>query len=105
MNTTPDVEAIFEFNGTRKTPVANGYRPAHRVTEDYLTTGVHQYYTVDVVPPNGTAKGTITFLSPTAYPNCLWIGKRIHIQEGARVVGYATITEIYNPILQSHDYW
>ena len=45
------------------------------------------------------AKGTITFLSPEAYPHCLWIGKKINIQEGARVVGYATITKIFNPLL------
>lgn len=101
MNVVPDVEAIFEFNGTRKTPANDGYRPAHLVVDNYLTTGVHHYYEVDSVPPNGTAKGTITFLSPEAYPHCLWIGKKINIQEGARIVGYATITNIYNPILQS----
>ena len=27
------------------------------------------------------------------------IGKKINIQEGARVVGYATITKIFNPFL------
>ncbi len=97
----PDVEAFFEFNGTRKTPAADGYRPAHLVVDNYLTTGVHHYYAVDSVPPNGTAKGTITFLSPEAYPHCLWIGKKINIQEGAHIVGYATITKIFNPLLKS----
>ena len=29
MNRPPDVEAIFEFNGTRTNPAADGYRPAH----------------------------------------------------------------------------
>lgn len=100
MNKSPDVEVLFEFNGTRKTPAANGYRPAHLVTENYLTTGIHHYYDVDSVLPNGTAKGTITFLSPEVYPSCLWIGKKINIQEGERIVGYATITKIYNPILE-----
>lgn len=52
------------------------------------------------VPTNGIAKGTITFLSPEAYPHSLWIGKKIGIQEGARVVGYATITKIFNPLLR-----
>lgn len=97
----PDVEAFFEFNGTRKTPAADGYRPAHLVVDNYLTTGVHHYYAVDSVHPNGTAKGTITFLSPEAYPHCLWIGKKINIQEGAHIVGYATITKIFNPLLKS----
>lgn len=101
MMTLPDVKVLFEFNGTRKTPVIDGYRPAHLVMDNYLTTGVHHYDEVDLVLPNGTAKGTITFLSPEAYPRCLWIGKKINIQEGERVVGYATIMDIYNPILEN----
>lgn len=103
MNKLPDVEVLFEFNGTRKTPAADGYRPAHLVTENYLTTGIHHYYEVDSVLPNGTAKGTITFLSPEAYPYCLWIGKKVNIQEGERIVGYATIVDIYNSILENKE--
>ena len=99
----PDVEVLFKFNGTRKTPVIDGYRPAHLVTEDYLTTGIHHYYEVDAVLPTGTAKVTITFLSPEAYPCCLWIGKSIRIQEGERIVGHATILEIYNSILENKE--
>ncbi len=95
----PDVEVLFEFNGTRKNPATDGYRPHHLVTGNYLTTGVHHYYEVQTVPPNGTAKGTITFLTPDAYPRCLWIGKKIPIQEGARIVGHATILKILNPLL------
>lgn len=100
MNRTPDVEVIFEFNGTRTNPAADGYRPAHCIAGNYLTTGVHHYYQMNEVPTNGIAKGTITFLSPEAYPHSLWIGKKIGIQEGARVVGYATITKIFNPLLR-----
>lgn len=95
----PDVEVLFKFNGTRMHPVHDGYRPAHLVKNDYMTTGVHHYYDVTDVPPDGTAKGTITFLSPEAYPACLWVGKKINIQEGEKVVGYATITRVLNPIL------
>ena len=99
----PDVEVIFEFNGSRKNPAHDGYRPAHLIMGNYLTTGIHHYYGVSLVLPNGTAKGTITFLSPEAYLHCLCIGKRINIQEGARVVGYATITKIFNPLLRLND--
>lgn len=101
MNSTPDVEVVFEFNGMRKHAANDGYRPAHCVSANYFTTGVHHYYEVDSVPPNGSAKGTITFISPEAYPKTLWVGKRISIQEGQRIVGYATITKIFNNILQS----
>ena len=85
------------------TPATDGYRPAHLVTDNYLTTGIHHYYHVDSVPPNGTAKGTITFLSPEAYPHCLWVGKRMKIQEGGRIIGYATITKIFNSLLSIED--
>ena len=92
----PDVEVAFEFIGTRKAPVADGYRSMHLVTGNYLTTGVHHYYHAQTIPPNGTAKGTITFISPEAYPHCLWVGKKINIQEGAKIVGYATILKVLN---------
>lgn len=97
----PDVEAFFSFNDVRKSPARDGYRPAHRLTDTCLTTGVHHYYDVDSVLPGASARGTITFLSPAAYPHCLWVGKQIPMQEGARVVGYATITRIDNPLLQT----
>lgn len=44
MNMTADVEVIFQFNGTRIKPAADGYRPAHLIKDNYLTTGVHHYY-------------------------------------------------------------
>lgn len=98
-----DVEVLFEFNGTRTNPVFEGYRPAHLVADDYLTTGTHSYYDVQSIPGNGSGKGTITFLTPEAYPHCLWPGKRISIQEGARVVGYATILKVFNPLLSKEN--
>lgn len=99
MNNSPDVEAIFEFNNMRKNPAIDGYRPAHLIKDDYLTTGVHHYYGVNSVAPNESARGTITFISPEYYPHCLWVGKRIAIQEGCRVVGNATITKVFNDLL------
>lgn len=35
---------------------------------------------VECVIPNTKIKGTITFITPEAYPNCLWVGKEIDIQ-------------------------
>lgn len=99
MNNSPDVLVLFEFNDVRKHPAKDGYRPAHLVNENYLTTGVHHYFDVDEVAPNGTAKGTITFITPEAYPHCLWNGKRIRIQEGGKIVGYATVIDVLNPVL------
>lgn len=95
----PDAKVTFRFNGTQRTPVADGYRPAHRIREDYLTTGVHHYFDVSQVAPDGEARGTITFISPEAYPNTLWVGKVLDIQEGERIVGTATVEKVLNPIL------
>lgn len=99
MNNIPDVEVLFEFNESRKNPATNSYRPHHLIADNYLTTGVHHYYDVQNVAPCGTAKGTITFITPEAYPHCLWVGKKINIQEGSHIVGYATILKIFNPVL------
>ncbi len=99
----PDAEVLFVFNGTRKKPVSDGYRPHHLVTDAYLTTGVHHYDGVPSVAPDGTARGTITFLSPSAYPHSLWSGKRIEMREGKRTVGYATVTKVLNPLLLAEE--
>jgi len=100
LDAPPDVAVIFEFIGARQKPAVDGYRPAHLVKNGYLTTGVHHYDGVTEVPPDGTATGTITFITPEAYPACLWAGKKINIQEASKIVGYATITRIMNPVLR-----
>ena len=99
MELKPDVEAIFEFVGYRKDNIFDGYRPSHLICEGYLTTGIHKYYNLHSICDD-KIKGTITFISPKHYPSCLWIGKRIVIYEGKNIVGYATITDIFNPILK-----
>lgn len=103
LNRNPDVKVCFEFNGTREYPVWSGYRPTHLVKDNYLTSGVHHYFDTEAVEPDGTAQGTITFITPEAYPHCLWVGKRINIQEGARVIGTAVVLEIYNSLLEKID--
>jgi len=69
------------------------------VKDDYLTTGIHQYYDREKVELGETVLGTITFINPEAYPECLWVGKRISIQEASHIVGYAEITKIFNETL------
>lgn len=95
-----DVKAIIRLNGLRQTPAADGYRPAHRIKPDYLTTGIHHYTGQDFLCPGGICEGTITFLTPEVYPHCLQIGQIIDIQEGERIVGTAEILEIYNKLLE-----
>lgn len=78
----------------------DGYRPAHLVQKDYLTSGTHKYYDVDVIEFGESALGSITFMTPEAYPHCLWEGKKITIQEGSKVVGYAIVVKIFNELLR-----
>lgn len=95
-----DIDAKITFlkakEGGRTTPVFSGYRPAHLVNGSYLTTGIHHYYDKEKVELGETVLGTITFISPEAFPSCLWVGKRISIQEASHIVGYAEITKVFN---------
>lgn len=95
----PDIKAEITLNNNRKSPVTSGYRPAHLINGNYLTTGLHQYLDRDLLYPNQTAIGTIAFITPEAYPHSLEIGEEIQIQEGAKVVGVVKVIEIYNPLL------
>ena len=99
----PDVEAVFENSKASRRFIFNGYRPAHLVREDYLTTGVHYYFDQEIIEFGQKGRGYITFLTPEAYPKCLWIGKRIPFMEGKSITGYATITKIFNKILESDE--
>lgn len=95
-----DVEVKFEFIDSKKNNLYQGYRPAHMVKENYLTTGLHKYYNLENV--EGEIKGTITFISPEDYPSSLWIGKKIEMYEGSQLIGYATILQIFNTQLEKN---
>jgi len=47
--------------------------------------------------------GTITFISPEIYPQALWMGKVLRIQEALKIVGYAEVTKIINELLRKQD--
>lgn len=100
----PDVEAEFTLlaKGGRETSVFSGYRPTHRIKDNYLTTGIHHYINSNEVRPGETVFGTIKFITPEAYPHCLWVGRILDVQEGSRVVGQARITRIMNPVLATY---
>lgn len=100
LNKAPDIEVYFEFSNERKIYFKTGYCPVHRITQGYLTSGLQRYYGVPEVAPGGTAVGTISFITPEAYPHCLWVGKEIVFQEGERIKGKATVLRIFNDFLQ-----
>lgn len=98
-----EVQYFKDVEGARETPATSGYRPAHQVTDDMLTSGEHIYYENDAVFPGETVKAYIKLLAPEEYPHCLFVGKKININEGARVVGIVTVLEIYNPLLNKNN--
>lgn len=97
---SPDVEVTFRFNGTRRGAVSDGYCVPHRIVEDTLTSGLHRYYGVKEVAPDGAARGTITFLMPEQYPGTMWVGRVLEMCEGERIVGTATVEKVLNPIME-----
>lgn len=98
-----DCEAVVTFlsteEGGRQGPARSGYRPHHRVRDDYLTTGIHQYIDQEWVQPGESARAYITFITPEAYPRCLWIGRVLYVQEGSKVVASARIVRVFNAVL------
>ena len=94
----PDIEVCFT-NIRRK----GGDCSLYLIDNGYLANGFHQYYDKVELPNSTEAYGTITFTEPEAHPHCLWVGKTINIQKGNRLVGHATVKQIFNPILESQS--
>ena len=95
---------VYLFKGTKDAkdvPVTSGYRPAHQIQDGVSSTGEHIYYENDVVYPGETAMAYITFLSPESYPHTLWVGKELDIKEASKVIGKATVIEVYNELTSS----
>ena len=103
MKNRADIEVLFKFIGFRKGRVFEGYRPSHLVKEGYLTTGIHSYYNLNREPCDDL-RDTITFITPEEYPHTMWIGKKITMYEGSRIIGYAVVTKIFNSILLHNKY-
>jgi translation elongation factor EF-Tu-like GTPase len=105
MKYEPDIEAEITFlsteQGGKTRPASSGYRPNHLIKQHYLTSGEHTYINVQEVLPGQTARVYIKFITPEAYPNILWVGKIINVQEASRIVGYAKVLKIFNKLLET----
>lgn len=102
MNRLHDVEGIFHLlpDGGRSLPVHSGYRPAHKIYENYLTSGIHEYVDSDSVAPGKTVQAKVWFITPEVYPGSIWDGREITVHEGERVIGSLKITRVLNPVLK-----
>jgi len=102
-----DAEAEVTFflpeDGGKANAVRSGYRPGHQLLENYLTSGHHEYIDKDEVWPGETVVAKIWFITPEAYPGCLWIGREVRVHEGSRLVGHAKIIKVFNKLLERTD--
>jgi elongation factor Tu len=104
MNRPPDIEGVFQLfalQGTaRLSPVFSGYRPLHRLHDNYLTSGQHEYPGADQLAPGEAASVLVWFITPDVYPGSLWAGREIDVLEGpTRIVGTLTVTKVLNQVL------
>ena len=99
-NRPPDIEAVIKNNKPSKNYIRSGYCPAFKVKDDYLTSGLTKFKNCDVIKFDEEALADIWFITPEYYPHCLFVGQKIQFQEGKFIQGYATITKIYNNLLQ-----
>lgn len=92
-----DIKAIFRYSPGCSRKITSGYRPAVLIKDDYLTTCVLTFSVNADLSEEIEVCGV--FISPEYYPHSLWIGRILESYEGSRLIGYLTVTEIYNPIL------
>lgn len=92
-----DIKAVLEDIGVRYAPIFSGIRPTIRIQDEYLTTSVVSF--AESTMQNRLVEATVSFISPKYYANSLWQGKKLEVYEGEKIIGYLTVTEILNPVL------
>jgi len=107
MNKKYDIEGIFTLtdrllNSDDRT-VYSGYRPQHKIKDDYHTSGEHQYPFVTNVKTGESATVLVKFITPEYYPHCISENQIIKLFEGSREIGEISIMKICNPILKRRE--
>ena len=95
-----DIEVIIKNNRPSKCNICSGYRPAFKVKDDYLTTGIIKLINCDVLSYGEQSVAEIWFITPELYPFCLEVGQKIQFQEGKLNNGFIIITKINNKMLE-----
>ena len=100
-NRVADLEGVFELlaAGGRLKPVFSGYRPGHRLYDNYISSGEHKYIGRDSVRPGSSAEVQVWLITPNVYPKSIWVGRVIDVCEGTKVVGKLSVTRVLNTIL------
>ena len=100
-----DRHCLAKITNYRETNIFSGYRPAHLIRDDYLTTGMHEYVDCESIKSGEFAMGYIQFISPEVYPRTLYPGRIVEFFEGRRKTGEIEIFEVYNNILSVSDFF
>ena len=79
--------------------VLDGCRPQYRIRSDYLTSALHRFIGATEVISGDSIEAELWLLTPEHYPGTLRVGRRIEVSEGSRVVGQASVLEVFNPVL------
>ena len=95
-----DIEVIIKNNRPSKKNICSGYRPAFKVQDDYLTTGIIKLIDCDELSYGEQSVDEIWFITPELYPSCLEVGQKIQFQEGKLNNGFIIITKINNKMLE-----
>ena len=103
MKRIPDCKGYLKLflteNGGRSNPIFSGYQPQHAIYENYQASAKHYFDDIEKLSPGDSTLTLVYFLMPEIYPRCLWIGRKINLFEGSKLIGVFTVTEIVNEIL------
>ncbi|CAG9191469.1 hypothetical protein PSP6_110016 [Paraburkholderia tropica] len=80
--------------------VVSGYRPTYKVRAGYWSSAHHEFVYAATVCTGQQCEAEVWLLSPEAYPHTFWLGRRVEVVEGARIVGVASVLKIVNPLLE-----
>ena len=81
----------------------SGYRPTYDIRPDYWTS-VHHEFASDVGVSTGeSAVADVWFITPEVYPHSLWPGRVLAVAEGHRIVGKATVQQVFRQSLATVD--
>lgn len=101
MKREADIEGIFELfaDSGRAGPVCSGYRPGHKIHENYISSGEHQYIDSEWVSLGESANTKLWLITPEVYPASIWIGRELEVSEGTNIVGKFIVTGVLNETL------
>ena len=98
-----DAEVLFELTApTLEGQVKNvtaGYRPLYDVCTEFWTSSHHEFLDLPTVQTGQSSRANVWFISPEHYPHSLWVGRVLNVAEGSRIVGAATVLNVFNPLL------